>query len=176
MLAEYQNLHMISTIRGQLSDYCAAIKTVTGRAIKIKVAYKEFAEKRPLVQLKDILKIIEVYRKEPDELSKLFSFFLYLLALTGARNETIRTVRFDQFIVRNKDRGTNEYILQTYASKTAKSDEFIITEDAYKFVQEIKAKRQAAMDKIIKERGDNISAYEHKLIKRRRLHLFTFYS
>lgn len=95
MLVEYQNVNMLSTIRGHLSDYCAAIKTVTGRPLKIKVAYKEFAEKKPLVKLSDILAIIEHYRKEPDERSKLFSFFLYLLALTGARNETIRTVRFD---------------------------------------------------------------------------------
>lgn len=40
---------MISTIRGYLSDYCSAIKIITGRPLKIKIAYKEFAEKKPMV-------------------------------------------------------------------------------------------------------------------------------
>lgn len=45
----------------------------------------------------------------------MLGFLLYLLLLTGARNETIRTIEFTQF---KKDAKDKTYYVDLYASKT----------------------------------------------------------
>lgn len=77
---------------------------------KATIKFKELAQLKPLVKISDLLDIIKHYYNCNDERSKLLSLLLYLLLLTGERNETIRTLLFDQFV-----KVKNEYYIQTYA-------------------------------------------------------------
>lgn len=65
---------------------------------KAKITYKYIGDRKPLISKQELFEIIHTYSHSPEENLKMLGFFLYLLYVTGQRNETIRTLEFNQFI------------------------------------------------------------------------------
>lgn len=172
-------------MNGYLSHFVAMVKGVFGiNEFKAEINEKHFLQPKPVISREDFFTVMHHCQDEQEEVVQLFGFCLYLLYVTAGRNETVRTVNFEQFGEENPGLASKYYV-ELYAAKTGKRERYYIPVDAYDYVMRVQRARREwvgiARDKLAaKQAGPKAdleyAARRQKLIDRRETCLFTFFT